>query len=178
MCPYAHGEVSQVAFLEGSVRRADRYLAITGPYWARRAASGPFARWAPKMVHLDLAVDRRDFPRVKGAFAPSPVPQSFGAAGLPLALRPQSYAANAEDIDRLKPFLLAQSARYGELKLPITILHGDADSVVGLEIHSRARPRAAPKAKLVVVPGAGHLLHHIVPDRVMGEIDAMAAATR
>jgi glycosyltransferase involved in cell wall biosynthesis len=70
LCPYAHGSVGQVAFLDASVRRADVYLAITGPYWARRAEEGPFRHWAPKLVPLDLAVDRKDFPRIKGAFAP------------------------------------------------------------------------------------------------------------
>jgi len=68
MCPYASGSVGQVAFLDGAVRRADRYLAITGPYWARRVAAGPFSHWSSKIEPMDLAVSRRDFPRVKGAF--------------------------------------------------------------------------------------------------------------
>jgi len=115
---------------------------------------------------------------VNGAFAPSPVAGNFGQAGLPLALRPGSYLANAEDIFYVKPFLLLQSARYGGLKPPIAILHGDSDGVVGLEIHSRALLRAAPRVTLEVVPGAGHLLHHIAPDRVLATIDAMAERTR
>lgn len=69
LCPYAHGAKGQVAFLHSSVRRAHRYLAITGPYWWRRASSGPFAAWTPRMEPVDLAVDRRDFPRTKGPFA-------------------------------------------------------------------------------------------------------------
>jgi pimeloyl-ACP methyl ester carboxylesterase len=110
------------------------------------------------------------------AFAPSAVPQSYGGAGLPLALRPTSYLANAQDIDTLKPFLLEQSARYPTLKLPIVILHGDSDAVVGLEIHSRALARAAQDVTLDVVPGAGHLLHHVATDRVVAAIDRVAAA--
>ncbi len=70
LCPYAHGEKGQVAYLHSSVRRAHRYLAITGPYWWRRVPAGPFAAWATRMERVDLAVDRRDFPRVKGPFAP------------------------------------------------------------------------------------------------------------
>jgi pimeloyl-ACP methyl ester carboxylesterase len=108
------------------------------------------------------------------AFAPSPVPQSYGTAGLPLALRPASYLANAQDINTLKPFLLEQSARYPTLKPPIVILHGDADSVVGLEIHSRALARAAPDVTLEVFPGAGHPLHHTATDRVVAAIDRLA----
>jgi glycosyltransferase involved in cell wall biosynthesis len=70
MCPYAHGDRKGWAYLDPAIRRADLYLAITGRYWAAHAAEGPFRHWAPKMVHLDLAVDRAEFPRVKGAFAP------------------------------------------------------------------------------------------------------------
>ena len=69
LCPYAHGSRGQVAFLDSSVRRAHRYLAITGPYWWRRAGAGPFAAWTGRMEPVDLAVDRRDFPRIKAAFA-------------------------------------------------------------------------------------------------------------
>jgi pimeloyl-ACP methyl ester carboxylesterase len=110
------------------------------------------------------------------AFAPSTVPQSFGTSALALALRPGSYAANAQDIDTLKPFLLRQSARYGTLKPPIAILHGDGDAVVGLEIHSRALASAYAGARLEVVPGAGHLLHYVAQDRVVDAIDRLAAA--
>jgi pimeloyl-ACP methyl ester carboxylesterase len=112
------------------------------------------------------------------AFAPSAVPQSYGTSALPLALRPRSYAANAQDIDTLKPFLLQQSERYATLKPPIRILHGDADSVVGLEIHSRALAAASPQVRLEVVPAAGHLLHYVAQDQVVATIDELAGEAR
>lgn len=59
-----------VAFHEAVIRRCDLFLAITGEYWFRRAARSTLAHWCPKLVHVDLAVDRRDFPRVKDRFAP------------------------------------------------------------------------------------------------------------
>jgi glycosyltransferase involved in cell wall biosynthesis len=68
LCPYAHGSKGQVAFLHSSVRRAHRYLAITGPYWWRRVDAGPFAAWKARMEPIDLALDRGDFPRIKGNF--------------------------------------------------------------------------------------------------------------
>lgn len=70
MSPFACGSLGQISFLDGSVRRADRFLAITGPYWARRIGEGPLAHWAARTEPVDLAVSTRDFPRVKGAFAP------------------------------------------------------------------------------------------------------------
>jgi glycosyltransferase involved in cell wall biosynthesis len=68
LSPYA-GDTRQVAFLDPFVRAADGYLAITGSWWARRVDETPVAHWAPRMVHLDLAVDPADFPRVKEQFA-------------------------------------------------------------------------------------------------------------
>jgi hypothetical protein len=65
------GDPRQAAFLDPLVRSADAYLAITGSYWIREVASTPFAHWAPRMVHLDLAVDPVDFPLVKTDFAPA-----------------------------------------------------------------------------------------------------------
>jgi glycosyltransferase involved in cell wall biosynthesis len=59
-----------VGFHDSVIDRCDLFLAITGTYWHRRASASPVSHWCPKLVHVDLAVDRRDFPRVKVAFAP------------------------------------------------------------------------------------------------------------
>jgi glycosyltransferase involved in cell wall biosynthesis len=48
----------------------DAVLAITGRHWFRSIGEGPYRHWLPRMRHLDLAVERAHFPRVKGAFAP------------------------------------------------------------------------------------------------------------
>jgi hypothetical protein len=69
LAPY-NGEARQMAWYEPALRHADEFLAITGPYWAKRVAKGPLARWQPRMHPLDLAVDRGDFPRVKRRFNP------------------------------------------------------------------------------------------------------------
>ncbi len=65
-----NGDPRQVAFLDPFVRVADVYLAITGKWWFDALPLSEFAHWAPRVVHLDLAVDRNDFPRVKTDFAP------------------------------------------------------------------------------------------------------------
>lgn len=68
LSPYAHGDDVQVAFLDRVVARADLYLAITGRYWFDSVAESLFAHWRPKMVHVDLAVDRGDFPPLEREF--------------------------------------------------------------------------------------------------------------
>ena len=68
MSPYNHGDVFQVAFIDQVIRRCDLYLAITGSYWFDSVAASRFAHWLPKLVQLDLAVDRTEFPVVKETF--------------------------------------------------------------------------------------------------------------
>ena len=68
MSPYHHGDHVQVAFLDSLIERCDLYLAITGNYWFSSVETSPFAHWRSKMVHLDLALDRQDFPVIKTGF--------------------------------------------------------------------------------------------------------------
>ena len=69
LAPFAP-DPRQVAFLDTVVPNVDRYLAITGNYWYREVAQTIFAHWQPKMIHMDLAVDREDFPAIKHSFHP------------------------------------------------------------------------------------------------------------
>jgi pimeloyl-ACP methyl ester carboxylesterase len=66
--------------------------------------------------------------------------------------------------------------RYGEIDVPVEILHGDADDTVPLAVHSEPLSRQLPNARLTVLPGVGHMLHHADPDAVEAAIDR--AATR
>jgi glycosyltransferase involved in cell wall biosynthesis len=70
MCPYAHGDLRQVAMWDTVLPRCDAFLAITGNYWIQDMPNSLFAHWLPKVVHLDLAVDRGDFPALKRRFNP------------------------------------------------------------------------------------------------------------
>lgn len=70
MSPYV-GDPRQVAFMDQMIDRCDLYLAITGGYWFRRIAQTPMRRWEPKMVHLDLAVNRQHFPLLKQHYNPA-----------------------------------------------------------------------------------------------------------
>lgn len=68
--PYNHGDLVQVAFVDRFIRDVDLFLAITGRYWFDDIPHAPTAHWRPKMVHLDLAIDRSEFPRLKHSFNP------------------------------------------------------------------------------------------------------------
>jgi glycosyltransferase involved in cell wall biosynthesis len=68
LSPHCHGDNYQPAFNEHVMYYCDLYLAITGNYWFQDVPSSIFSHWYPKMRHLDLAVDRHDFPAIKQAF--------------------------------------------------------------------------------------------------------------
>jgi pimeloyl-ACP methyl ester carboxylesterase len=67
-----------------------------------------------------------------------------------------------------------QCARYGEIRVPATVIGGDADRIVRTDHHSRAFAGEVAGARLVVLPGVGHMPHHTHPDLVAQEIDALA----
>ncbi len=68
--PFCPGDARLQAFTDHVVGHCDRFLAICGSWWFARTGQSRFAHWRPKLVHLDLAVDRGDFPPVKTAFNP------------------------------------------------------------------------------------------------------------
>ncbi len=114
---------------------------------------------------------------VAAAFAPEPaLPDYLTRGAVPLVVRPQSMRANAAQINDLKRHLTAQSVHYGALGLPIEILHGDADLVVGLDIHSRRLAETLPQARLTVLAGGGHMIQHTRVPQIVAAIDRIAEA--
>lgn len=68
MLPFNHRDLRQVAWTRSIVPECDLFLAITGPYWFDTLASSRCSHWQPKMIHLDLAIDRTDYPPLKTSF--------------------------------------------------------------------------------------------------------------
>ncbi len=94
------------------------------------------------------------------AFAPDPVPEQYRKAMEAYSLRPDQFRAFAEEIRRLTEGLDAMRSRYDQIRLPVTIVAGDADRVTELAKHGRTLHRAIPQSTLVVFSGTGHQVHH------------------
>jgi pimeloyl-ACP methyl ester carboxylesterase len=110
----------------------------------------------------------------RDVFLPQIMPDGFVRnTATPLLLRPREFLANAYDLVTLKAAVAAQAPRYAEIEAPITVISGDVDKTVSTNIHSRPFVAAAPNAKLIVLPGVGHMVQNAVPDLVIAEIDAM-----
>jgi pimeloyl-ACP methyl ester carboxylesterase len=116
-------------------------------------------------------------PGACGAFLPQTMPDGFVRdSATPLLLRPRAFIANARDLVTLKAAVTEQAPRYAEIRTPITIITGDADKTVSTNIHSRPLAAVAPNARLIVLPGVGHMVQQAVPDLVIAEIEAMIGA--
>jgi pimeloyl-ACP methyl ester carboxylesterase len=111
----------------------------------------------------------------RGVFLPQAMADDFvDSSATRLLLRPREFLANARDLVDLKEAVAAQAPRYGEIDKPVTIISGDVDKTVTTSIHSRLFAAAVKGAKLIVLPGVGHMVQYAAPDLVVSEIEAMA----
>ena len=113
----------------------------------------------------------------RGVFLPQVMADDFVASSATrLLLRPREFLANAHDLVDLKEAVAEQAPRYGEIERPVTIISGDEnDKTVSTNIHSRPFAATVKGAKLIVLPGVGHMVQYAAPDLVVSEIEAMAA---
>lgn len=147
-----------------------------GLNWTYRIAEGPVlsrltpwlvSAWAPSpLVDSVLAA----------TFAPEPVPEGYADHfDLSASLGRGPFSVNARQVLSLREALVAQSTDYGTLTMPVEIVHGDADPVVGIDIHSRPLAELVPGAALTVIPGAGHMPHQTHTEVVVAAVDRAAA---
>ena len=104
-------------------------------------------------------------------FAPDRVPEGYDAwLGAALTLRRETLAANTAQVNALRAELVTMVPRYPDLTLPVELIHGNADTIVPLQIHSAPLSKLLPNAALTVIPGAGHMPHHANADQVIAAI--------
>jgi pimeloyl-ACP methyl ester carboxylesterase len=114
-------------------------------------------------------------PGARGVFFPQTMPDGFvQTSATRLLLRPREFLANARDLVTLKAAVAGQAPRYAEIKAPVVVISGDgADKTVSTNIHSRPFASTVPNARLIVLPGVGHMVQNAAPERVMAEIEAV-----
>lgn len=101
------------------------------------------------------------------AFSPRTVPPNYmKESELPLLYREKTFRSNLQDIVAADDFLKSQTLRNRELRVPILAITGDRDAFVSPERHSLALVREAAMARVMVLPGVGHMPHHAVPKMI------------
>ena len=108
---------------------------------------------------------------VKAMFIPNAVPSDFlPALSREMMLRP----SNCAPMPKMQFSWLpghANSGRHRELHLPVTIFAGAEDAIIDVEAHSVRLHSELSQSKLVVVPGAGHMIHYEALDEIVAAID-------
>lgn len=113
----------------------------------------------------------------KQLFAPAKVTRAFrDQFPTDLAVRPSQIRASAEDTSAMIQGAARLGRRVGELAMPVLIAHGDGDHIVDLDQATWLYERL-PEAELMIVPGAGHMVHHIAPDRIGDAIQRLVERT-
>jgi len=113
---------------------------------------------------------------VAAVFAPQAMPEGYLAYfGPMLATRRERLAQNLGQVIALRDQLVAMEPDYPQMTLPFELVHGDADTIVPLTVHSAPLAARLPNAHLTVIEGAGHMPHHARQDVVIAAIDRAAA---
>ncbi len=109
-------------------------------------------------------------------FAPSEITDSFRAYPAWMSLRPLTLRASAAEMALALMAAARLQKEYRDLRMPVVIMAGADDRYVSTGWNSVRLHRELPKSELTLAPGAGHMVHHIVPEEVMAAIDAAASA--
>ncbi|MBK9082169.1 MAG: alpha/beta hydrolase [Rhizobiales bacterium] len=147
-----------------------------GVSWYYTPASAPVIGEAfTNLVSLPAGLALLD-PGVASVFTPQRPPADYReATRVRLVLRPATFRANAQDVAGLKPHIVEQARRLGEIRAPTAIVTGDRDAIVYTHIHSYGSARDIPGATLTVLPGVGHAPHHTHPAEVVAAVEAVFA---
>lgn len=105
-------------------------------------------------------------------FAPDTVPDGYAAhIGTELTIRQQTLRANVAQVNALRRSLVTMEPLYPRLTLPIELLHGEADTVVQIDIHARPFAQRLANVTLTILPQTGHMPHHSHLPEVLAAID-------
>ena len=91
-------------------------------------------------------------------FGPEAVPKDFATKGGGLlGLRPSAFLSASSDLQALPERLPQVQARYGELRVPLSVLYGKDDRILDWKANGQALVDKVPGARLELIEG-GHML--------------------
>lgn len=133
---------------------------------------GDAMRYTVSALAARLFIERA----VAAMFWPEEVPPRFFAVlSREMLLRPLQLRADAEDALFMVPAAASNQLRYRDMRMPITIIAGEKDKVVDTAAHSLRLHTELGHSELVIVPGAGHMVHHGRTETVVAAVERMTA---
>jgi pimeloyl-ACP methyl ester carboxylesterase len=153
---------------------------ITSPWpggyigWYRRLIDSRVGWLMMRTLAVPVLLVLRPWMKSK-TFRPQSAPPGIVKKGfIPLAFRPRAYEANMQDFAVMYEAVLRQSVRYGDIRLPVTVVAGDRDEIVWSDLHSLCFARAVPGAELILMPGIGHMPQYADQATVLAAIETLA----
>lgn len=100
----------------------------------------------------------------EAVFAPDPVPADFAVTGGgALSARTSAYQMGSFEIRMAQQAMPRLVARYGEIRVPVSILYGRQDALLDPALHGERTVAEIAGAKLMLIDG-GHMLPLTHPD--------------
>jgi pimeloyl-ACP methyl ester carboxylesterase len=113
----------------------------------------------------------------KQMFGPAPVSSGWRTEfPFEMTLRPSQIRAAAADAALMIPAAAALGERLPALRVPVTIIAGQGDKVVDPQAQSARLAGDLEGSELLLVPDAGHMVHHSAAPQITAAIKARAAA--
>jgi pimeloyl-ACP methyl ester carboxylesterase len=104
---------------------------------------------------------------IRKMFRPDPIPQRF-KVGFPkgMMLRPTQIKASADDAALMVPSAARFQHRYGQLRMPVSIVAGSGDMIVNHRHHTIRLHGEIPNSNILVLDQCGHMVHHHAPGMI------------
>ncbi|KAB1070406.1 alpha/beta hydrolase [Methylobacterium planeticum] len=144
------------------------------PWYVRLALQPPIAWVLSRTLAAPVGL-RYLAGAARTVFAPQAVsPDYLARSRATLVLRPDTMLANVQDLVGLGPALDAQGPRYPTIRIPTVIVAGGADAVVRTDQQAAPLAAAIPGARLVVLPGIGHMVQYVAAEALAAEVARLA----
>ena len=137
------------------------------------AQSGPAVPILGDLMSLTFAplISRAMWPiSIGNMFGPKPIPAKFDSFPKEMALRPSQIRAGAGESAMMIPNAFAHQGDYDRLEMPVVIVAGENDRVVGIEQSARLH-REVTGSTFHRLPGAGHMVHQTETNQLMSAVN-------
>jgi pimeloyl-ACP methyl ester carboxylesterase len=112
--------------------------------------------------------------RLAAAFAPNRVPDYLRAMPLRDLVKSDTLQTMAAELFGFNDAMFARRNALRHLEMPTVVLAGEADRTAAADVHAAWIARRLPEARLVRLPGVGHMLQHARPGAVIQAIEDVA----
>ena len=104
-------------------------------------------------------------------FKPQDIPEGYlDYIGSDLSRRLSTMKANKRDLGITSKALDKNFAFYGNMEMPIEIIHGEKDFLVPVKNQAGAFNAVIPNSRLRILPTVGHMAHHFASKEISDSI--------